>query len=130
MGIEKVLKVRVVEGKLFVDTKDIDYAMNLRGYHYLISEEGLCKLLDKTRESDSEDEWEDKEVYIPIEDEMISGEPPYNIPREIKDGDITYYIDRQMLVVPGQIMLVKYRTPDNELEDIVDEGRNIPIGEG
>ena len=126
--IEKLLKVKIDNGRMWVT--DIERARELRGNYYIVEESVFHRLVDGVYDAAKvrEEVEEASEVYIDIEgidNVKITDNPPYRIPSQVTSGDIVYHIDREMMVVPGQIASVRWVSPDLELEELVDKEKGI-----
>lgn len=117
MAIEKLIRVRIENGRLWVP--DTSKARELKGHYYIIEEDTFRRLVDGVYNAAKDRDV--KEIYIPLDDGIVADVPPFGIPSQISDGDITYYIDRRLMVVPNQVATIRYLTPDVELQELVDE---------
>ncbi len=119
------MRVKIENGHIWVP--NIEKARELRGAYYIIEETTLHRLVDGVYDAAVEKEV-DKEVYIDIEsmpNVEIVDKPPFRIPSQIANEDMTYYIDREMMVVPEKLTSIRWIVPELELEELLDEEKGI-----
>lgn len=118
----KIIRARFHSGEVVIAGDEI-----ANGDYYVVPDRAFQRLVSAAYK---QAHTVDGSVRVGLPDELIVNEKPYRIPEKWHDGDVTYYIERHLEAIPGKALILRWITPDVEMEEIVDKLKDYRQVEG